>query len=193
MDTQKNLLARIIEVEKLIKFAPEDSFICSYPEFIKYFKNVKHIERHHLIIAANFTYGWMPTMFRFKSSNFEKAIEVLNRAKQENFIDDKDLQCLVNLINNSIVGASKILHFVNPEHFGIWDSRVYRYLFGNFSMLKLNKFDNYRTYLKDCQEVIKDFKFAPVHKSINDKIGYQVTPVRAAELVMFMSGIKQKN
>lgn len=137
------MIERIIEDEKRVTFESDDTFLRSYPEFISYFQGIRHIERHHLIIAANFTYGWMPTMLRFKSRDFETAVEVLNQAKQGQLVDENELGCFVKLINNSLVGASKLLHFANPELYSIWDSRVYRYLFGNVSLLQLNKPRNY--------------------------------------------------
>lgn len=58
------------------------SYDISYPEFLKYFNNIKTINKHNLIIGINFTYGWMPTIFDFRSNNFDEAINILNNAKQ---------------------------------------------------------------------------------------------------------------
>ena len=45
----------------------------SYPDFLKYFSDLKTITRHNLTIGINFTYGWMPTIFDFRSDNFDSA------------------------------------------------------------------------------------------------------------------------
>lgn len=37
-----------------------------------------------------------------------------------------DLSMLKGFANNSTVGASKVLHFLNPKVYSIWDSRVAR-------------------------------------------------------------------
>ena len=130
-------------------------------------------------------------MLRFKSRDFEAAVEVLNRAKQGQLVDEDELKCFARLINNSLVGVSKLLHFAKPELYGIWDSRVYRYLFSNVSLLQLNKPKNYLKYLETCQTIIENPTFSVIHNSINGKVGYAVTPMRALELVMFMSGGKK--
>jgi len=187
----KTLIERIVEDEQSVAFVAGDSFLLAYPEFLRYFQDLVHIERHHLVIAANFTYGWMPTMLRFKTEDIETAADVLNRAKSEEMISNQDILCLTHLVNNSLVGASKLLHFVNPRRYSIWDSRVYRYLHGGFSLYQLQRLRNYLAYLEVCRETIAHPTFGSVNASINRKVGYAVTPMRAVELVMFMSSARQ--
>lgn len=98
----------------------------SYPEFLKYFSDIKTITRHNLTIGINFTYGWMPTIFDFRSDNFDEALDILNEAKIGNKPTTDNLVLLKGLLNNSLVGTTKLLHFINPDNFAIWDSRVYR-------------------------------------------------------------------
>ena len=54
----------------------------SYLEFLKYFNDIKTISKHNLIIGINFTYGWMPTIFDFRSTDFDGAVKILNNAKK---------------------------------------------------------------------------------------------------------------
>ena len=35
---------------------------------------------------------------------------------------------LATLVNNSLVGASKLLHFVAPNTYSIWDSKVFSFV-----------------------------------------------------------------
>lgn len=180
------LIARIAADEPNVIFEPNDSFLRSYPEFLRYFRELPVVEEHHLIIAANFTYGWMPTMIRFKSTRFDEGAAILNRVKSGQPLSDDDITCLAILINNSLVGASKLLHFVDPNRYAIWDSRVYQYLHGSFSLYQLHRLRNYRAYLDACLTVVVNPAFPAIHQSMNAKIGYPVTPLRAVELVMFM-------
>jgi hypothetical protein len=183
------LIDRIIADEK-VTLVPDDLFLRAYPEFLRYFRDVATIETHHLIIAANFTYGWMPTMLRFKSERFDEAAAVLNNAKAGKPLGDDEILCLKRLTNNSLVGTSKLLHFANPHHYAIWDSRVYQYLHGNFSLYQLHRLVNYRAYLETCCGITEHRAFPLVHQSINAKVGYDVTPMRAVELVMYMNGLQ---
>jgi len=182
----------IIRDEASVQFEPGDSYLLSYPEFIAYFANLDEITRHNLIIAANFTYGWMPTTFAFKSQDFAGGVAILNAARTEGAIGERELSCLRKLIHNSLVGVSKLLHFVNPSLYAIWDRRVCTYINGSYSHGEIQKPRNYLAYLHNCHEIINDGRFKPVHASMNRKIGYDVTACRALELVMYKTGNRRR-
>jgi hypothetical protein len=182
----QRLIDRIVADEPDVPFQADDPFTHSYFEFLRYFRDLPQIDRHHVIIGANFTYGWMPRMLRFRTTQFEQAAVILNRVKHNQEIADDELQFLINLINRSLVGVSKLLHFINPQQYAILDSRVARYLYPNLS--DLNKPTTYRVYLQICYEVIEQIEFTPVHHSIDSKMGQPVTPLRAAEIVMYTAG-----
>lgn len=92
---------------------------------------------------------------------------------------------LKGLIDNSLVAVSKLLHFVRPDLYAIWDSRVYTYVNGSYSQYLIQMPRNYLAFLDNCGEIIQDGRFRPVHASMNQKIGYEVSPLRALELVMY--------
>ncbi len=186
MSLAQRLIDRIVADEPAVTFQADDPFTHSYFEFLRYFRDLSQINRHHVIISANFVYGWMPTMLRFGSTQFEQAAAILNRVKHSQEMNDDDLSFLINLINRSLVGVSKLLHFVNPEQYAILDSRVSSYLHLNPS--SLNEPRTYRDYLRECREVIEQPEFKQVHNSINRKIGQPVTALRALELVMHTMG-----
>lgn len=50
----------------------KQTFDVSYIEFLKYFKDTKTITKHNLVISINFTYGWMPSIFDFRSNKFSE-------------------------------------------------------------------------------------------------------------------------
>ena len=110
---------QIIRDERTVHFEPGDSYLLSYPEFIAYFANLDEITRHNLIIAANFTYGWMPRTLSFRSQDFASAVAILNAARGQRVIGKRELNSLRSLIDNSLVGVSKLLHFVNSAFFGL--------------------------------------------------------------------------
>ena len=178
------------------------TYIKTYPAFIHYFQEIQIIEPHHLIIAANFTYGWMRTALTFKSQNISNsrfkddigaAVKILNRAKSEGKISDDELMTLKRLLNNSMVGTSKLLHFVNPKSFCIWDNKVYKYIHKKDLLAHRQTPQNYLEDLKACREVVNQknrAKFRRVHASINQALGYSVSPIRAAEIVMFMKRVR---
>ena len=164
----------------------------SYPEFLKYFSDLRIITRHNLTIGINFTYGWMPTIFDFRSDNFDEAIDILNDAKKGNKLTIDNLVLLKGLFNNSLVGTTKLLHFINPNNFAIWDSRVYRYLTGKEPYdQRIGNCNTYLDYLAFCDYLTRHKEFRSLQKSVEDQVGYSMTPLRIAELVMYTNGAKK--
>lgn len=164
----------------------------SYPEFLKYFSDLKIITRHHLTIGIYFTYGWMPTIFDFRSDNFDEALNILNKAKNGNKPTTDDLLLLKKLLNNSLVGTSKLLHFINPNNFAIWDSRVYRYLTSKEPHEnRIGNCNTYLDYLEFCSYLIKQNEFSKLQGKVEKLIGYSMTPYRVTELIMFSNGARK--
>lgn len=184
-------IERIAQDEKDKEFYLNPSDMLSYQEFVSYFRNLEIINLHNFVIGANFAYGWMPTILEIKKNRGElsETITILNAVKKGKLIDREALTNLRDTINNSLVGASKLLHFVNPDVYAIWDSRVYKYITGKIPYdYQIKDMDYYLSYLKNCEDIAQDPAFPPVHASINHKIGYIVTPYRAIELVMYING-----
>ena len=165
------------------------TYYISYVEFLKYFRDLTTITRHNLIVSINFTYGWMPTIFDFRSDKFDEAIEILNKAKNGSIPKENELKILKGLFNNSLVGTSKLLHFINPDKFAIWDSRVYHYLTGKKAYdHRIGNCELYIKYLAFCNYIVTREEYGEVHNSICDKLGYQMTKLRTAELIMYSNG-----
>ncbi len=163
----------------------------SYPEFLRYFSDLEMITRHNLIIGINFVYAWMPTIFDFRSDNFDESINILNRAKNgNNLITEDELTLLKSLFNNSLVGSTKLLHFINPEKYAIWDSRVFRYLTTSNNYNQIENCNNYLDYLTFCNELIESNQndFSILKNQIEERVGYEMTPLRVIDLIMYLNG-----
>lgn len=173
------------DAEKLI-LNSDDSYLRAYPEFIRYFEGIDTINQHHLTIGIHFTYGWMPTIFQFQSNAFDEAIDILNRAKKGEIPKVDELQTLKGLLNNSMVGTSKLLHFINPNKFAIWDSRVFRYLTGmEPHQNRIGNCKSYLEYLTLCQDLIAQDGFSTLRERMKN---YEITNLRVVEFIMFMNG-----
>lgn len=166
-----------------------NSYLNSYREFLRYFENIGEITKHEFIIGVNFSYGWMPTIFEFKSENFEEVVIILNRVKGGLIPTVDELNILKTMINNSLVGTSKLLHFINPSLIPIWDSRVYMYLLGrNNSQNSISNPMNFLDYINFCFNVIQEAKFPELKKYIEIQVGYEMSPMRIVEIVMYLNG-----
>lgn len=161
----------------------------SYREFLRYFDNLREVElnEHHLVIAANFTYGWMPRTLKWKTDNFAQAVEILNRARaSDTRLSQESLASLAELIDNSMVAVSKLLHFVRPDKYVAWDSQVSLFLLGKVHRLQ---FDEYLDYLIEVvDKVTNDHGFEKIHTLVKEKIG-EVGKGRALEWIMYRTGL----
>lgn len=160
----------------------------TYPEFLRYFNDIHEITKHNLIIGISYTYSWMPTIFNFKTDKFDEVLKILNEAKKDKLPDHNSLNILKECFNNSMVGTTKLLHFINPHKFAIWDSRVYRYL--TCQQPHPNRLDNtfaYLDYLKFCDFVTSHQDFNQIHDTINNIVGYEMTKYRTLELFMYLN------
>ncbi|MEY4876458.1 MAG: hypothetical protein RL708_1607 [Bacteroidota bacterium] len=172
----------------------EESDYISYKEFLSYFSNLKEpISKHNLVIAINFTYGWMPTIFDFRSDKFDEALNVLNIVKQGDIPKQEQLMVLKKLFNNSLVGTSKILHFINPENISIWDSRVFRYLTNCEPNDRIDKYEAFLGYIKFCDYISKQESYNEIHILLEKQINSPMTKFRTIELIMYTFGEKPIN
>lgn len=172
-----------LELDKLDLI--ESSYIKSYPFFINYFENIETIKLEHLIIASHFVYGWMPTIIDLSFKNTEAVLKVLNKAKQGELLNEGELLIGKKAINNSLVGLSKLLHFINPSVYAIWDSRIFRFLTHKKSSYGISEPINYLKYLNYLGVLVLDSRFKNIHKNVNQIVGYEVSSLRAIELIMF--------
>lgn len=171
---------------KGFKSSDNKTYYISYIEFLRYFENITELTKHDLIIGINFVYGWMPTIFDFCSNKFDEALIVLNKAKKGNIPTAEELEILKRLLNNSLVGTSKLLHFINPGKFAIWDSKVYKYITGDVAhQNRIGKCESYLAFLEFCKELTQNEMYDNVHKHICDQVGYEMSRFRTAELIMF--------
>jgi len=162
------------------------TYLETYPHFVNYFNNLNRITFPEMTIGINFTYGWMPTIFDYRSNNFDEAIEILNTVKNGIIPNDKELKILKGLFNNSLVGSSKLMHFINPEIIPIWDSRVYTYLTGKRAHnYRVENIINFREYIKFCHSLISDERFIQAKYTVEANVGYNMSNMRIADLVMY--------
>jgi hypothetical protein len=175
--------------EKNIIIKKNSSDLISYPEFLKYFLNLESISKHNLIIGINFTYAWMPTIFNFKSNKIDQSVIILNSAKNGYRPNKKELELLKECFNNSLVGTSKLLHFINPEVFTIWDSRIYRYLKNEAPhKYRVENINSYLDFLKFCDYIIENEEYSEIHNSLENKVGYKMSKHRTLDLIMYLNG-----
>lgn len=178
------------DVIKLIKdvVLPKDtdtSYTFSYSAMCNFFSMKDKISRDDVIVGIHMVYGWMPTIVhvnkdKVSEPKIDRIAELLNKVKDSQRLEKCELQEIVKVVNNSVIGTSKLLHFVNPEIYPIWDSRVCQTISGKSNP---NNLDLYLEYINLCIAVCEDY----VCKEPN------LTKMREVELALYEYGkLKQK-
>lgn len=185
---RRALIGSLVRDSERLSSWVSGTYDVSYPEFLEYFRAAGPLTRHHLIISANFVYGWMPTILDFRSGSFVEAVALLEKARAQETLGPDELHELARLVNNSIVGASKLLHFACPSHYAIWDSRVAKYL-GTSVQGGRRGVEQFAAYNACCLSLAALPEARAITGRLSSKIGYQLSPLRAIELVMFYGSL----
>lgn len=184
---KKLKIEKLKKESELFNIKEDDSYLNSYLTFIDYFEKIDEIEKQHLIISSHFVYGWMPTILNLKLNNLDEILPILNQAKTDKLLGKEDLKKLRFSINNSAVGITKLLHFINPEIYPIWDSKIYKYWSGNKTISGIDKPENYLEFIRQMNEITEHNDFEQIQNLIESKLLYKVSSMRALELLIFQS------
>jgi len=156
-----------------------------YNEFIQFFKSKDILVYNDIIVAAHMVYGWMPTMLRINTKEIDQVLVLLNKVKNGHTASLEELELLRAMINNSMVGPSKLVHFINPEKYAIWDSRIFRYITGNNKQSQISKAIHYFRYLELINSLVNQNGFLRIHQYVQTKMNVEYSKLRTAEIVMF--------
>jgi len=167
------------------------SYDISYPEFLRYFRDAGELTRHHVIIAANFAYGWMPTVLKSISTDLDAATQSLQRARDGQLLRQAEIENLANVINGSSVGASKVLHFAAPSNYAIWDSRVATYL-GAMVQRGSAGASQYIAYNESCRAIASRREAENIRSAVGEIIKCDISAIRALELVMYCGALEKR-
>jgi len=185
-------MADVFELELTTSISKDDSYLLSYPCLLNYFAAKPNLTAEEVVCGAHMAYGWMPTILdlypKSPNINLATAAEILNTAKLTETLTNVQIEQLACLVNNSLVGASKLLHFIAPQKFAIWDSKVYAFVYEERAHnYRVNNVTKYRHYLDLLSQYQQDGRFPVFHESVNSKVGYEVSPFRALELIMYLN------
>ena len=173
----------------------QTSYILSYPHLLSYFSK-DLFDAADVVRGAHMVYGWMPTVLNLYPGGgvgLDEAADLLTHARKTGMLSDRDLLTLKRIINNSLVGVSKLLHFAAPNHFAIWDSNIYEFVFQEKAHgYRVDNIDKYHQYLRTLTDLQADCRFSLFHQSVNARLGYEVSKFRALELVMFLNAPKRQ-
>lgn len=164
-----------------------DPYLNSYPLLLRSTSVLlKELKSQSISPIAHMAYGWMPRILTFRSDDktnalFCKAATLGSKKEALELLDE--LKSLPT--NNSLVGVSKLLHFINPTLFPIWDSRVAKH-FGVVNYQLQKNMSLYKDYISFIHDHLNHESTRLVKDKIKNTFGYEVSDVRAVELLLFM-------
>ncbi len=181
-----NIIQKLNQLLKEREFQVDEStYTFSYPYFVQFFQSVSGgLELKHIVQGAHMVYGWMPTILNVNTQEVQQIVELVNKARRGEALTIEQLELLKRVFNNSIVGTSKLLHFVSPELYPIWDSRICNALTGKSHQQAVNNTTRYKLYFDSMQSAIHhpDFEAIYVQKD------YGVSRIRLLESILFQNG-----
>jgi hypothetical protein len=182
---------------KLDALPTNNQLLTTYGPMLEFAKrNKAEFDETTLIGLAHMVYGWMPTMIQ--------NITIKDFFDWENLIhagslDSDFLKKVMNLTNDSIVGASKLLHFLNPEMYPIYDSRVYKTISGKEKHNLSKDVENYICYTRKLRLLAKESKVNPTFSKIEKElvrknyIPSKCSRIRILEVCLYASADKRSS
>lgn len=185
-------LDKLSELANKIDVTSLTSYLIAYPVFINYFTSIDKITANELIIGAHFVYGWMPTILTLGKNDLASGCETLNRVKVGEQLKLEELVRLQEIVNNSVVGLSKLLHFIRPDQYPIWDSNVAGFVSqGPYPQHKINDVRYYLHFITYCKGLINAPGYEPIHQHLVNQLGGSpMSRLRSLDIIMFTEGAR---
>jgi hypothetical protein len=170
------------------------TYLATYPCIIAIGTSSGLADAQRFYQLAAMIYGWMPRVLRIDPEFTLQAIAAFGEAQTAssgNF-HQVPIQNIKNCLH-SVVGASKLLHFVNPNVFPIWDSNIAKFL--GISKSNVESVAKYIDYVHEVNNIRGEKEFSEFFINFSAQYSarlfasgikpYPITEVRAVESAAF--------
>lgn len=183
-----------ITEKKVVMELRAHTYLTTYPEILSFGQSPVPIDARRFKRIVSMTYGWMPRILRIDPKYTNDAVSALIDAQSS---DEQNANSVkigsIKKCLHSMVGASKVLHFVNPNVFPIIDSKI-QSKFGPWDG-QITSIKNYLSYMKAIYSIKSDPKFNSFYKDfclayvdLLKRSGieqYRITEIRAIEAAAY--------
>lgn len=185
-----------LDIQSLFQHIPKpeslqmDKYIITYPSYVEYFADLKVVSKNDLVRGIGFVYSWMPKILSINYSQINELSNCINNLKTHctEIAEINVFKLATHFTDGSIVAASKLLHFIFPKQYPIYDSHVYRYCWNDEKShhYKIKREDNYCVYKRAILNTLNTTEAKELTQVVIKAIGYNVSEVRAIEFAIFM-------
>ena len=207
MTFNKLRMAIPIVEKQPVRLSPQSlTYLRTYPALVEAASILRDKPDLLLNVLSTLAYGWMPRIVRLDTDCFDDASKAIKVALAiTSPLEQPSIIVRIAACLRSVVGASKLLHFLRPAIFPIWDSKVaseWRSTDPSQPFVPSQSFmSDPRYYLEYAADVGKlcDMAEAPAFfiafgAAYSDRLAslriekYVLTPVRAIEAAAFELG-----
>lgn len=172
----------------------EHYYLGSYPFILRHFATLRldgsaaDIDRFWQAVIL--VYSWMfrgkLTRFEDPAGRYRDICSLLRDAKHSGTITASDLDELSKTIcQGSVIATSKLLHFLKPESFAIWDTRVARVSYSSSHYVTINRPAVYLDYMMWLKRLKIDRQtISTVRRRLGDT---SASRLRVKEFILFMT------
>lgn len=179
--------------ESLGQRSENEQQLTSYEEMLKFAQRnfVDNFDKTTVVGLAHMAYGWMPTMIRH--TKLPENFKEWKKNIENGYLGIGFLKEVMELTNDSIVGASKLLHFLNPRDYPIYDSKVYGSVIENGKHNLSKDVENYISYAEILRTLVRNSKNQSVILDIQNILinkGYllkECSAIRVLEVCLYAS------
>ncbi len=170
-----------------------DNYLNIYPCLVTAISKLP-LDEINLALIGSAVFGWMPTQLYLQKSELDIALRILTGLKDNQAsLNSTNIQELANIFQTiggkSVVSASKLLHFVYPKSYPIWDRRVAK-KFG-LSANGAEAAENYFKFLEFCRIMAGQNRVKQSLQIFQTRLKdagytYQISPIRLIELLLYL-------
>lgn len=200
--------------QKIKEKSTFQTYIYSYPKILAHFSELASDKyspsrkEDLLIQGILMTYGWMPRIPRLSLNEGTNSIDCSDIKKNVDFLSsfnhkNKDdaysilssslerIDKLVSFVDNSLTAVSKILHFIRPEDFLIWDSKIQKILGTRESYKGKNDISKYIQYISEFKMLREtcesNNRIMGILDEAKEIFQYKISFARFIELALYVS------
>ncbi len=176
-----------------LKLPGNDRYLHHYPLLLKGIADLLPLDGLKLSLVGSAVFSWMPTQMNIDHRRLEASANVINSLPEQP-LSQKSLELLASTFatirGRSVVAASKVLHFIYPREFPIFDRIIAKKIGMPANGSKaVASYLNYRQILSD---LLQDGDVVSACGQVRHRLserGYyhEISDMRAVELVLFMS------